>query len=229
MLVSVNQLVGSEAVEQLRRCAGDLNLPFVEVVELEKLPKATKLVVISNPNSKELKDWLAKPLTTQPALAALLDSGSGEEVVSLLEAGADDVLCDPYSYAELRARCASLLRRRKVADQGTEKQVGDFSLDYNRRTIKLKDNEVVLRRREFELLHYFFQNANRPVSRDQLLSRVWSDNPILNDNNLDVQVRQLRQKFGEQGRDYIVTLHGYGYKLCTNGNGQATSKTAGSG
>jgi DNA-binding response OmpR family regulator len=136
-------------------------------------------------------------------------------VVAALDRGADDYValcCDP---TELAARVRALARRASAAP-ALEREVGGLVLDLRRGSIRRNDVEVVLTRREADLLEYLVRNAGHPVSREELATHIWHAAPSGNGgtNVVDVYVSYLRRKLGALGRRSLIrSIRGVGYQL----------------
>jgi len=135
-----------------------------------------------------------------------------------LEIGADDYVTKPYSYRELVARMRAVLRR-GAADEEPGSQpalaVGRVTLDAERHEVTVDGEPVAMPLREFELLELFMRNANRVLTRGQILDRIWGPNYIGDTKTLDVHVKRLRSKIeiDPSRPTMLTTVRGLGYKL----------------
>jgi two-component system, OmpR family, response regulator len=133
--------------------------------------------------------------------------------VAGLDAGADDYLTKPFSFAELLARLRALVRR-GVAERPPVLRVGDLSLDPARRTVTRDGASIDLTAREFALLEYLMRHAGEVLTRAQLIEHVWDFAYDGDSNVVDVYIRYLRNKVDRPfGRDSIRTVRGAGYRL----------------
>jgi DNA-binding response OmpR family regulator len=143
-------------------------------------------------------------------------SAVGEEVdkVLLLEIGADDYIVKPFGARELLARIRAVLRRtspeaRKVA------QFGTVAVDFERRIVSKKGDALKLTPAEYNLLSYFLQNPDRPLTRDMILNSVWGYESFPNTRTVDAHVVRLRQKLETDPNTpkHFLTVHGVGYRF----------------
>ena len=129
-----------------------------------------------------------------------------------LDSGADDYLIKPFSVGELAARVRALLRRhRPVASDVL--RVGDLTLDHSAREVLVAGRSVTLTAREYELLYMFMRHPRQVLTRDAILEGVWGYDYPGDDNIVDVYVRSLRTKLGDQPPRRIQTVRGVGYAL----------------
>lgn len=139
----------------------------------------------------------------------------GEEVdrVLGLEIGADDYITKPFSVRELQARIKALLRRGKqMHAPAANLQYGNITLQPENYLAKLSEERVDLTKKEFELLAELVKNRGRILTRDFLLDKIWGYDYTGETRTVDVHIRHLRTKFGEDALP-IETLRGLGYRL----------------
>lgn len=137
--------------------------------------------------------------------------------VTGLDCGADDYMTKPFGILELSARIRSLLRRASREEAPAKKpaaiDLGDISLNFKTREVFQGGNLIELTYKEFELLKYLMENANEVASRDELLNHIWGYDFIGETRTLDMHIRSLRQKLGDDGNTYIKTVRGVGYRF----------------
>ena len=149
----------------------------------------------------------------QLLVPALIISALGEvdERVKGLNAGADDYLTKPFSFAEMGARVEALLRR-PIQVQPLLLQAGRLSLDLLKREAFLDGEGVELTAREFQLLEYFFKRRGQLVTRDMLLQHVWKLHFSPQTNVVDVHISKLRKKIDFQKESsFIRNVRGTGF------------------
>jgi two-component system, OmpR family, copper resistance phosphate regulon response regulator CusR len=141
-----------------------------------------------------------------------------EDRVRGLDLGADDYLVKPFAFPELLARIRARLRRGPDGGEPLKLRCGDVELDLLTRKVRRAGKEVELTARELALLECFLRNQGRPLSRDELMQTVWKEqrSPELMTNVVDVHVKTLREKIGEEAaspKSLIRTLRGVGYEM----------------
>ncbi len=143
---------------------------------------------------------------------------SEDDMIMGLNLGADDYIMKPYTIRNVIARVKSVLRRtsvQKIPATATSKKlsmlkVEGLHLDLEFKCCSVDGKEVKLARKEFELLAYLISHRGKICSREQILSRIWSDEVVVLDRTIDVNITRLRSKIGKYG-SYIVTRSGFGY------------------
>ncbi len=140
-----------------------------------------------------------------------------DDMVMGLNLGADDYIVKPYTVRNVIARVKSVLRRSgghngsaTSKEQSNTLQVEGLQLDLEFKRCIVDGVEVKLARKEFELLAYLISHRGKICSREQILNRVWSDEVVVLDRTIDVNITRLRSKIGAYG-SYIVTRSGFGY------------------
>jgi two-component system OmpR family response regulator len=140
-----------------------------------------------------------------------------EDRVRGLDAGADDYLPKPFSFAELFARLRALLRR-DAGERPVLLQAGDLRLDPATRAVSRDEVDILLSSREFSLLELMLRHKGEVLTRTAMLDHVWDFAYDGTSNVVDVYIRYLRQKVDRPfGRHSIETVHGAGYRLRTDG------------
>lgn len=134
-----------------------------------------------------------------------------DDTVAGLNLGADDYIAKPFSIREVLARVRSVLRR--TASPQTESEVIGYEgleMDLRRKSCTVDGEEVSLTKKEFEILSLMLSHRGMIFSREEILHRVWSDEVVVLDRTIDVNITRLRRKIGRYG-EHIVTRLGYGY------------------
>lgn len=130
--------------------------------------------------------------------------------ISGFEEGADDYITKPIRPRLLVSRVKALLRRASWPAESTPIQINDLVIDRERYTVLDAGDEVDLPRKEFELLALLASKPGKVFERNAIMSKVWGDEVIVGDRTIDVHIRKLREKFGEE---LIKTVKGIGYKI----------------
>ena len=133
--------------------------------------------------------------------------------VSGLDAGADDYLTKPFSFAEFLARVRALLRRKKIG-KVTTLSVGDLELNQLTHQVKRGSKEIILTSKEYALLEYLMVHANEVVTRTMISEHVWNEDFDSFSNVIDVYIKYLRNKIDNGFKKRLIrTLRGVGYTL----------------
>ena len=135
-----------------------------------------------------------------------------EDRLKGLEVGADDYLVKPFHFEELLARAKAILRRRRPTT-GETLRVANLVLNDGTREVHLAERPIELTTREFDLLKLLMQHPNQVLPRDKILDQVWGYNFYGDENNVEVYIRYLRQKLGDEDRRLIQTVRGVGYRI----------------
>lgn len=146
-------------------------------------------------NTPELKDTMVVFLSAVQEEQCQIDS---------YEAGADDYITKPVSMRVLCSRVNAIMKRLDIPAPQT------ISLDLNSRILATPEGEFVLPRKEFEILQLLLSEPNRVFTREEIFQRIWGADVVVGDRTLDVHIRRLRRKIGD---DKIVTYKGVGFKI----------------
>ena len=184
---------------------------------LEKLSEEPDIVILDLglPDMDGL-DLLGKLRARKENVPIVVLSSRGDEAgkVKALDLGADDYVTKPFGTEELLARMRAALRHQlQVHGERPVFRVGDLSVDLVRRIVKVRDQEVKLSPKEYELLRLLVQHAGKVLTHRFLLGKLWDD--LTDAQYLRVYVRQLRQKIEDDAErpKYILTETGIGYRL----------------
>jgi two-component system alkaline phosphatase synthesis response regulator PhoP len=180
--------------------------PFDLVILDVMLPKRSGFDVCRDLRQKGVKT---------PVLMLSARTQVADRVVGL-KLGADDYLMKPFAMAELLARIEARLRRPEAdTPRPGSYRFGEVTVDFRRAEVEWSGRPVSLSAKEFQLLRYFVENRGASLSRDELLDKVWGYDAMPSTRTVDVHVAWLRRKIEPNPRhpQYILTLHGLGYKF----------------
>jgi DNA-binding response OmpR family regulator len=159
-----------------------------------------------------------KEMHKKESVLIISAKNSIEDKVAGLNLGADDYLAKPFHLSELNARIKSITRR-KQADGDKNIIIENICFAIDERKVYINDHELILNRKEFDILYYFITNPDRLIHKTTLAESVWGDN-IDQADNLDFiysQVKNLRRKLKQAGSiPTIKAIYGFGYKLTTD-------------
>ncbi len=135
-----------------------------------------------------------------------------EDMLKGFDMGADDYISKPYSIKEVLVRIKALLRRYYPSKPQNNDifSYEDLSLDSNKKKVEISGKEISLTKKEFEILRLLLGNIGKVFSRDEMLTRIWTDEVYVLDRTIDVNITRLRKKISPYGKN-IVTRLGYGY------------------
>ncbi|TIH12924.1 DNA-binding response regulator [Marinifilum sp. JC120] len=139
---------------------------------------------------------------------------SVDDKVSGLQAGGDDYLTKPFSFAELQARLQALIRRSSRTPADSKLQVGDLILNRFTREVSRDGTHIILHAREYGLLEYMMNNAGRVVTKTMILEHIWDYSFNPQTNVVEVLMHRLRSKVDKPfANNLISTIRGVGYVL----------------
>ena len=166
---------------------------------------------------------VCRRLRAKSTVPIIMLTARAEEVDKVvgLELGADDYITKPFSLREFRSRVKAALRRSSWAQRNQELgedeplEVGEMRIDFAKRTVRVRDEEVRTTFVEFEILGALARRPGRVFSREALLTRVWGDSAYRDLRTVDVHIRHLREKVERDPKDpeYLFTVRGVGYRF----------------
>jgi DNA-binding response OmpR family regulator len=152
-----------------------------------------------------------------PTLPIIVLSAASDvsDKVLLLELGADDYVTKPFSPRELLARVRAALRHTARTPDVQVVSFDDISVDFKKMEVKRENKVVVLTAQEFKTFQFLVQNADRVISRDELLNEVWGYQNYPSTRTVDNHILKLRQKLEKDPSSpvHFRTVHGMGYKF----------------
>ena len=166
-------------------------------------------IMLPGMNGQEILKKIRDNTKFDNTLVIMITAKSAEmDVVSCLEAGADDYIKKPFGVMELISRVKAHIRR--LGREVEEIEVRDIKIDTKRRTVIKGEEEISLTYKEFELLKYLAENKSIVLSRENIIEKIWGYDYLGETRTVDMHIASLRQKIGE---DYIITIRGVGYKM----------------
>jgi two-component system, OmpR family, alkaline phosphatase synthesis response regulator PhoP len=152
-----------------------------------------------------------EPSLKDVLVAFLTARGEDYTQIAGFEVGADDYITKPVRPRVFLSRVKALLRRLQVSREEDSKLVfGDVHIDKERHTVYKGDVEIQLPKKEFRLLSLLSSKPGKVFTREYILSQIWGEDVVVGDRTIDVHIRKLREKLGEE---YFKTVKGVGYKF----------------
>jgi two-component system, OmpR family, response regulator len=166
---------------------------------------------------------VCRRLRAKSTVPIIMLTARAEEVDKVvgLELGADDYITKPFSLREFRSRVKAALRRSSWAQRNQELgedeplEVGELRVDFAKRTVRVRGDDVQATYVEFEILKALACNPGRVFTREMLLTRIWGDSAFRDPRTIDVHIRHLREKLEQDAKDpeYLFTVRGVGYRF----------------
>ena len=171
-------------------------------------------IMLPDTDGTEILRMLRENPQTKDICAILLTAKSERmDKIRGLDMGADDYITKPFDVLELISRVKAILRRsRQLPKSDTTISLGGITMDLQKRTVSVDGKEIVLTFKEYELLNMLMSAGGNVVSRETIITRIWSTNFESESRTLDVHIRTLRQKLGKSG-NHIETVRNVGYKI----------------
>lgn len=165
---------------------------------------------------------VCRRLRAKSTVPIIMLTAKAEEIDKVLglELGADDYITKPFSMREFRSRVKATLRRAgmardREAPEDETLESGELQIDFAKRSVKVRGDEVQTTYVEFEILAALARNPGRVFTRDMLLTRVWGDSAYRDPRTIDVHIRHLREKIELDAKqpEYLFTVRGVGYRF----------------
>lgn len=165
-----------------------------------------------------LKKLRANKDTSGIPVIMLTAKDSEFDIVTGLDSGADDYVTKPFGMMALLSRIKAVLRRYEknnaIQSDAKELSLGNIRLNESRHTVFVGEKQIFLTVKEFDLLALLIENKGNVLTREQLLNSIWKIDADIESRTVDVHVRTLRQKIGDENGEIIETVRGIGYKIC---------------
>lgn len=200
---------------------------FLDALKHEKFDLLIVDWVLPDGTAGEVLEWIRKNLDWHIPIICVTSRTSESDVVNVLHMGADDYFVKSSRYFELLARIESLARRSREK-QPTNLHFGPYEIDLSNQQIMMDGEDAGLTQKEFALAGYLFQNPNKLFSRVHLLEKIWGFSAEIDTRTVDTHISRIRNKlnFSVQNNWDILTIYGYGYRLCHNKNIDSNSNKA---
>lgn len=193
---------GEQAIDKAKKFIPDLIILDVMMPGMDGMETCEKLRNITELN--------------QPIIAFLTARSEDYSQIAGFDAGADDYISKPVKPKVLVSRVKALLKRKYSLNDvlnNEEKHlitIGDIVIDKEKYIVKNNTTELILPRKEFELLLLLASKPNKVFVRDEIYTKVWGEDIVVGDRTIDVHIRKLREKIGSH---HIKTIKGVGYKF----------------
>jgi two-component system alkaline phosphatase synthesis response regulator PhoP len=168
-------------------------------------------VMMGGMSGFKLADKIRKELNISVPIIFLTARETENDMLTGFNVGGDDYMSKPFSIKELAARIKAVLRRGKMVEEKAKIiSVGSMEMDLSRKSVVIDNVSIQLTRKEFEIFYMLISNKGKFISREEILNRIWSDDVIVTERNVDVNIARLRKKIGNFG-NCIKGRSGYGY------------------
>jgi two-component system alkaline phosphatase synthesis response regulator PhoP len=191
---------GREAIEIAKKQVPDLMLLDIMLPEMDGIETCEEIRKV--------------PALQQTTIAFLTARGEDYSQIAGFEAGGDDYITKPIKPKVLISRIKALLKRRHTPASDSKKKSASISdaiyMDRDRYIVVKKGQELELPKKEFELLNLLISKPGKVFTREEIFHTIWGDKIIVGDRTIDVHIRKLREKIGDE---FIQTVKGVGYKF----------------
>lgn len=179
--------------------------------ELQEFDLILLDVMMEGVSGYKVANTIRKQLQLSVPIIFLTAKIGENDVLTGFNVGADDYISKPFSIKEVVARIKAILKRGQgSSDNSNVVAFQEMKIDLKKKTITIAGDNVNLTRKEFEILSLLAKNRGQYISREEILKRIWKDDVIVTERNVDVNIARLRKKIGDYGSN-IKGKSGYGY------------------
>ena len=164
----------------------------------------------------KILEWIRNNMGWDMPVIFITGRDSTEDIVAMLEAGADDYMTKPVNLKEMLARITALIRRSQDNEQNRDViELEPYVIDFNRHKLTMSGTEINLTPKEFELTGYLLRNIGQLIARDDLLQEIWGYGPEVHTRTIDIHMSRLRKKlcFTEENGWKLTSIYHEGYRL----------------
>ena len=169
-------------------------------------------VMMGGMSGYKMADIVRKDRLLEIPVIFLTAKDSENDLLTGFNVGGDDYIIKPFSIKEVIVRIKAILKRGRITEPATFLESGGLKLDINLKQVTIDNEQILLTRKEFDILALLLKNQGKFISRQEILDRVWSNDVIVTERNVDVNIARLRKKIHEYGNN-IVGRTGYGYSF----------------
>lgn len=178
---------------------------------LEKYKLILLDVMMGGMSGFKMADILRKEKKLNIPIIFLTAKSSENELLTGFNVGADDYIIKPFSIKEVLVRIRAVLKRGNLNKSKSDTlKYKEMKVDLNRKAVYIEKKAIHLTKKEFEILVFLMKNSGNYISRKELLDKIWSEDVIVTERNVDVNITRLRKKIGKYGKT-IISQTGYGY------------------
>ena len=192
-------------------CAGDGNEAIAKAIQYPPDLILLDLMMPEMDGLEVCKELRRLPDFDDKLIVFLTAKNEDMSEIEAFKTGADDYITKPIKPKVLLARIESLLKRRNAnSDEILVYEYQDMIISKENYQVNLKDKLIDFPKKEFDLLFLLASKPGKVFTREEILTKVWGDEVIVGDRTIDVHIRKLREKLGDE---YFVTIKGVGYKM----------------
>lgn len=168
-------------------------------------------VMMSGISGYKMASQIRKDLQLSIPIIFMTAKTEENDILTGFNVGGDDYISKPFSIKEMVARIKAILKRGKQENVKLKSyRIEDLEVDVDSKMVYINSEAISLTRKEFEILTLLLKHQGQYISREDILDRVWSDDVIVTERNVDVNIARLRKKIGDYG-SYIKGKSGFGY------------------